>query len=109
METWAIELKGTGAKPLKSLILKTFGNDPDFLWITLLKSLLQPPESLVNQGSGWNARKNGNPLNLYESTTCERLTFVTGLCPTSDFSLRRNTAFVHKSSCGRRVFDAFPA
>ncbi|MBK9346556.1 MAG: hypothetical protein IPN06_09010 [Burkholderiales bacterium] len=59
----------------KCLILKNFGINPDFLWITLLISPVSRRESLVNQGFAYAAQKKSKEPNPYKSTTYDRYRF----------------------------------
>jgi hypothetical protein len=67
--SWRGLLMRLGARALKSLIFQRFGGHPEFLWITLLTSMLDSLPSLENQGSGWIARKKSKVQILYKSTT----------------------------------------
>ena len=57
----------------KCLILKNFGINPDFLWITLLISPVSRRESLVNQGFAYAAQKKSKEPNPeYKKMNTER-------------------------------------
>jgi hypothetical protein len=78
------------------LIQNGFVVDPDFLWITLLKSCRYPSPGLENQGFPQNARQKSSKLNQYKSMTYDRYWFYSDSRSSSGPMAHRNSAFVHK-------------